>query len=261
MLFGVGRIGAGISQRVRIAEPHQGVDVAVGVVAQHVAAIHPQQARDTQQRRQRRQQRPRGGRVVARRAHQAGAGGEQGAFAVDLDVAAFQYPGQGFDLDIGQRVLVGQRAGHGIVELGAVFAAPAVEAKVERYPPAAAQHGQRTVIAYPHVVGGRNRQRQARLRQAGMGQALGDMAAVVFVVAGDDQGFTLGDGCGEAGEFGLCVIQGLGPVRLGVWPGQDDGRLRRPFGRQHTRRKRCHGFGPGWAAPDFFSAWATSGGM
>ncbi len=261
VLRAVGHIGAGIGQCVRIAKSRHGVDVAVGVVAQHVAAVHPQQARDAQQRRQRRQQGLRGGRVVARLAQQAGAGGQQGALAVDFDVAAFEHPGQGFDRDLAQRALLSQHGGHGIIELGAVLAAPAVEAEIERHPPAVAQHGQRAVIAHPDVVGGRDRQRQACRRHTRTGQAFCHVAAVILVVAGDDQRLAGRDGGREADEFGFGFAQRVGPVAVRVRPGQQHRCLWRPFGRQITRRNCRHGFGPGCAAPDFFSAAATSGGM
>ena len=142
-----------IGDRVRIAVARNGVDVAVGVVADQVAMLEPEHAAQAEFRFQHildvapRQLR------IARLGQQAAFGRQQRSVAINFQCTAFEHEVDRLHRRM-QRAHRGKPAGQRIVALGGKLAAPAVKDEIEMYEPTRADHRDRSVVACPYIVAG-----------------------------------------------------------------------------------------------------------
>ncbi|MNV47996.1 hypothetical protein D3C71_1398830 [compost metagenome] len=231
----IARVVAGlVDDAVGRGEAGQGIDVGVGIVAFQIAMVQPQHTVLGQP----------GGQVGAERFAaavrmtlvQALPGGQQGAGAVGLDAAAFQCERNALQLRIGEQPGGMQYTDQLVIQAGVELAAPAGEAEVQQAEAAIGTlERDRAGVAQPGVVVlGGHEPHAVRVdpvrTQARIGVRL-------QVVVGDDDHHRLeaGDGRDKRDVGVLDVTQAVGPVGVGVGPGDQDGGLGFPFGRKAER--------------------------
>jgi len=173
---------------------------------------------------------------------QALPGGEQGARTVGFDGAAFQRERNALQLRVGEQVGGVQHAYQLVVQAGLELAAPAGEAEVQQ-PEAAVGAAQRdrARIAQPGVVVRRGDETHAVGVDPVGAQARVGVRLQVVIGHDDHHRLEAGDGRDQRDVGVLDVTQAVGPVGVGVGPGDQDGGLGFPFGRKAERI--VHGLG------------------
>ena len=229
--------------------------MGVGVIALEVAVVQPEHAVLVQPARQPAVELAAGRLRVA--FVQALPGGQQGAGTIGFDGAAFEGEVDAVVAVGAEGVPLDQAFDQLVVASGLELPAPAGEAEIEQAEPVAVAERDRTRVAQPGVVvidpdepdpahvDPRRGEPRARIR--------------LDVVTGDAHQHRLeaGDRHDQGDVRLLDLAQPLGPVRLGMRPGDQDRRLALPFG-----GKAWCGSGHagvlvrGWAAWGRFRPWS-----
>ena len=137
----------------------------------------------------------------------------------------------------------GQVFGDGIVPIGWVLAAPAIEMEVQKKGSVPFFDPDGAVVTGPAVVGwGDSEVYAGRMCLAG-GQVFLDVLAVPAVDADDQDILVRTDKPDDVGEDPLHPGDAILPVLPVMWPGQHDGGLGFPFGRQAGRCAHVQGRG------------------
>ena len=231
-----GVVAAHVGNGVVRAEPGQGVDVRVGVVAGQRAVLEPEHPLCAEQVSERAFQ---AGPVqvrVAVRAEQAGGGGQQRARAVAVDAAALEHQ-PGHPHRHPEQPGRSQAAGHQVVVVGRELEAPGVEAEVEHHRRIVLERGDRPEIPGPGVVRGQFGEQQVERVRALPFQP---GAHRRHLRRDDEHPLEPADGHGNPNEHRLHRLERVGPIRGRVRPGKQDRVLLLPFRRQSS----VHVFSP-----------------
>ncbi|MNV15894.1 hypothetical protein D3C71_1066370 [compost metagenome] len=168
---------------------------------------------------------------------QALPGGQQGAGAIGIDRTTFQRERNAAHVGIGvEYACAVQHADQLVVEAGFKLAAPAGEAEIQQLEAAiGALERDRAGVAQPGVVVLRGDEMHALHVDAVRAQAHLRIGFDVVIAHADQHRLEAGDG-GDECDIGLFDIgQAVGPVGIGMRPGDQYAGLGFPFGRKAER--------------------------
>ncbi len=224
----VGRdVAAHVKDGVVGAEPGQGVDVGVGVVAGQIAVMKPEDAPQAEQLAQRGLDAGLVEMGIAVAVEQALGGGEQRPLAVALDPPPFEDQADGVQGQGAEGAGLVQAAADLVVMVAGELEPPAVEAEIEQSQPLLVLDGDGAEIPGPGIVCGNGV--DAHPLQIGAGGA--QLGPYRLRLGGDQEhplvSADLGD---DVAEHRLDLVEAILPVAVGVGPGEQDAVLLFPLG-------------------------------
>ena len=226
MLVG-GIVALDIEDGVVGGETGERVDMGIGIVAGEVAVVDPQDAVGSERVAQIVFNLSAREVAVAVGGEEALGGGEYRAAAVAFDGASFEHEAETVVERGAEHTGAGELGGDEVVEACGEFESPAVEAEVDEADAVVAvDHGDRSEITRPCVVGGYLTEKYARAVDVGQ----------IFFRNTDvgryhnQYGAAVGDGACDVAVAACDIVEHVSPVGVGVGPCYEHGAGGFPFG-------------------------------